>query len=125
MSPLSYWMLLLVITNFSHGPVESDGTSNNSSCIINPSLSQIQTLTSKIARICQDICDIKLRRLLITQSDKEHNDITNILTNQSDCKNIWGSSRSRPVTLDIHQGHADVTNTAAHLKDFTHMPRNS
>ena len=70
-------------------------------------LSRIQTLTSKITQICQDIRDIKLRRLLITQSDKEQNEIANILTNQSDCKNTWGSNRSRPGTPDIHEGHAE------------------
>ena len=40
-------------------------------------------------------------------SDKEPNSITNnILTNQSDCKDTWGSERSRSGTLDIHEGHA-------------------
>ena len=72
------------------------------------SLSQIRTLTSKITQVCQDICDIKLRRLLITQSEKEPNVITNsILTNQSDHKDTWGSDRSRPGTLDIHEGRAE------------------
>ena len=42
------------------------------------------------------------------RSDKESSIITNnILTNQSDCKDIWGSSRSRPGTLDIHEGCAE------------------
>ena len=60
-------------------------------------VSRIRILTSKITQVCQDIHDIKLRRLLITQSDKEPNDITNrILTNQSDRKNTWGSGRSKP-----------------------------
>ena len=48
-------------------------------------LSRIRILTSKITQVCQDICVIKLRWLLITQSEKEPNVITNnILTNQSD-----------------------------------------
>ena len=71
-------------------------------------VSQIQTLTSKITQVCQDIYDIKLRELLITCSDKKPDDITtNILTNQSDCKDTWGSSRNRPGTLDICEDHAE------------------
>ena len=57
--------------------------------------------------MCQDICDIKLRRLLITRSNEESNDITNsILTNQNDHKNTWGSNRSRPDPPDIHEDRA-------------------
>ena len=70
-------------------------------------MSRIQILTSKITQVCQDIRDIKLRRLLITQLDKEPNDITShILTNQSDRKNIWGSSRSRPDPPETHEDRA-------------------
>ena len=51
-------------------------------------VSRIRILTSKITQVCQDIRDIKLRQLLITQLDKEPNDISSsILTNQSDHKN--------------------------------------
>ena len=61
----------------------------------------------KITQVCHDICDIKLRQLLITQSKEEPNVITNIiLTNQSDCKDILGSNRNRPGTPDIHEGCA-------------------
>ena len=43
--------------------------------------------------------------------DKEPNDITNsILTNQSDCKNTWGSDRSKPDPPDIHEDHAEDGN---------------
>ena len=71
-------------------------------------MSQIRILTSKITQICQDICDIKLRRLLITRSEEEPIVITNnILTNQNDCKDTSGSDRSRPETLGIHEGHAE------------------
>ena len=60
-------------------------------------LSRIQVLTSKITQVCQDIRDIKLRRLLITRSNEEPIVITNsILTNQNDCKNTSGSDRSKP-----------------------------
>ena len=60
--------------------------------------------TSKITQVCQDICDIKLRQLLVTQSDKKTIDITsNILTNQSDCKDIWDSNTSRSGTQDRHE----------------------
>ena len=58
-------------------------------------VSRIRELTSKITQVCQDIRDIKLRRPLITRSDDKPNDIIDgILTNQSDCKNTLGSSRS-------------------------------
>ena len=78
-------------------------------------MSRIQSLTSKITQVCQDIHDIKLRRLLITRPDKESSDITNnILTNQSDCKDIWGSYRSKPGTPDIHEGHAEGDNDYAY-----------
>ena len=74
-------------------------------------VSWIQILTSKITQICQDIHDIKLRRLLITQSDEEPIVITNsILTNQSDHKNTLGSNRSRPDPLDTHEGRAEDGN---------------
>ena len=74
-------------------------------------MSRIQTLTSKITQICQDIRDIKLRWLLITRSDKEPNDITtHILTNQSDFKDTWGSNKSRLDPLGIHEGHAEDGN---------------
>src|ERR1700743_2300600 len=68
----------------------------------------MNTNTSKITQVCQDIRDIKLRRLLITRLDEEPNDITNnILTNQINCKDTWGSDKSRPDPLDIHEGHAE------------------
>ena len=74
-------------------------------------MSQIRILTSKITQVCQDIHDIKLRRLLITRSDNQPNDITNcILTNQNDRKNTSGSSRSRPDPPDIHEDHAEGGN---------------
>ena len=74
-------------------------------------LSRIQTLTSKITQVCQDIRDIKLRRLLITQSDNEPSVITNnILTNQNDHKNILGSGRSTPDPPDTHEDHAEGGN---------------
>ena len=88
-------------------------------------LSQIRILTSKITQVCQDICDIRLRRLLITQSDKEPNTISNnILTNQSDHKNTWGSDRSRPDPPDTHEDRAEgdidyVYKTPNHLKHDT------
>ena len=79
--------------------------------VMNMILSRIRTLTSKITQVCQDIRDIKLRRFLITQLDKEPNDITNrILTNQSDRKNTWDSGRSRPDPLDTHEDHAEDGN---------------
>ena len=53
-------------------------------------LSRIRSLTSKITQVCQDICGIKLRWLLVTQSKREPDDITaNTLTNQNDCKDTW------------------------------------
>ena len=74
-------------------------------------MSRIQILTSKITQVCQDIHDIKLRRPLITQLDKEPDVITNhILTNQSDCKNTWDSGRSRPDPPDTHEDHAEDGN---------------
>ena len=74
-------------------------------------LSQIQLLTSKITQVCQDIRDIKLRRLLITRSDEEPIVITSsILTNQNDRKNTLGSDRSRPGPLDTHGDHAEDGN---------------
>ena len=43
--------------------------------------------------------------------DKEPNDITSgILTNQSDCKNTWGSDRSTPDPLDTHEDCAEDGN---------------
>ena len=85
-------------------------------------MSQIQILTLRITQVCQDIHDIKLRQHLITQSDGEPNDITtHILTNQSDCKDTWDSSKSRPATLDTHEDCAEggtnyVYNTPSHLE---------
>ena len=74
-------------------------------------MSRIRILTSKITQICQDICDIKLRRLLITQSDEEPIVITNsILTNQNDRKNTLGSDRSRPDPPDTHGDRAEDGN---------------
>ena len=74
-------------------------------------MSQIRILTSKITQVCQDIRDIKFRRLLITRSDEEPIVITNrILTNQNDCKNTSGSSRSRPDPPDTHEDHAEGGN---------------
>ena len=74
-------------------------------------LSRIRILTSKIIQVCQDIRDIKLRRLLVTRSDNKPNDITErILTNQSDRKNTSGSSRSRPDPPDTHEDCAEGGN---------------
>ena len=74
-------------------------------------VSRIRKLTSKITQVCQDIRDIKLRRLLITRLDSKSNDITNcILTNQNDCKNTLDSSRSRPDPPYTHEGHAEGEN---------------
>ena len=74
-------------------------------------MSRIQTLTSKITQICQDIRDIELRRLLITRSKEEPIIITNnILTNQNDHKDTLGSDRSRPETPGIHEGCAEDGN---------------
>ena len=59
------------------------------------------------------------------QSNKEPHDITNnILTNQSDHKNTWGSERSRPGTLDIHEGHAADGNNYAYSTPNCHEPGN-
>ena len=70
-------------------------------------MSRIQILTSKITQVCQDIRDIKLRRLLIMRSDNKPNNITNrILTNQNDCKNTSGSDRSKPGPPDTREDHA-------------------
>ena len=75
------------------------------------SLSRIRILTSKITQVCQDIRDIKLRRLLITRSDNKPSHITNhILTNQNDCKNTLGLDRSRPDPPDTHEDHAEGGN---------------
>ena len=69
-------------------------------------MSRIQILTSKTTQVCQDIRDIKLRRLLITHSDKEPDDITeNILTNQNDHTDTWGSNKNKPDPLDTHEDH--------------------
>ena len=74
-------------------------------------MSRIRILTSKITQVCQDIRDIKLRRLLITRSDNEPRDITNrILTNQNDRKNTWDSGRSKPDPLGTHEDHAEGGN---------------
>ena len=71
-------------------------------------LSRIQILTSKITQVCQDICDIKLRRLLVTRSDRKPNDITNhTLTNRSDRKDTLDSDKSKSDPLDIHEGRAE------------------
>ena len=49
------------------------------------------------------------------QSDDKPNDITTcILTNQSDHKDTLGSDRSRPETLDIHEGCAEDDNNYAY-----------
>ena len=88
-------------------------------------VSRIQILTSKITQVCQDIRDIKLRRLLIMQSNSEPNHITNcILTNQSDRKNTWGSGRSKPDPRDTHEDRAEddidyVYRTPNHLEHNT------
>ena len=78
-------------------------------------MSQIRILTSKIIQVCQDIRDIKLRRLLITRSDNKSNDITDsILTNRNDRKNTWDSGRSRPDPPDIHEDRAEGDNDYAY-----------
>ena len=88
-------------------------------------VSRIRILTSKITQVCRDIRDIKLRRLLITQSREKPNDITNcILTNQSDRKNTWGSDRSKPDPPDTHEDRAEgdidyVYRIPSHLKHDT------
>ena len=85
-------------------------------------VSRIQILTSKITQVCQDIRDMKPRRLLVTRSDDKSNDITNnILTNQNDCKNNLGSSRSKPDPPDTHEDCAEgdinyVYRTPNHLE---------
>ena len=67
---------------------------------------QIQKLTSKITQVCQDIHNIKLTQLLITQLEHQNNDITNdILTNQNDHKDTLDSGRSKPDPPGIHEGH--------------------
>ena len=87
--------------------------------LIKGDVSRIQTLTSKITQVCQDIHDIKLRWILITQSEEQSDDITNnILTNQSGCKDTWGSDRSRPETPGIHEGCAEDDN------DYTYRTPN-
>ena len=49
------------------------------------------------------------------QSDDKPNDITTcILTNQSNHKDTWGLSRSRPGTPDIHEGCAEDENDYAY-----------
>ena len=75
-------------------------------------VSRIQILTSKITQVCQDIRDIKLRRLLITRSDNEEPIvITNsILTNQNDRMNTLGSDRSRPGPPDTREDCAEGGN---------------
>ena len=84
-------------------------------------VSQIQILTSKITQVCQDIHDIKLRRLLITRSDNEPNDITNrILTNQNDRKNTLGSSRSKPDPPDTREDRAEGGNDYAYKTPNPH-----
>ena len=56
------------------------------------------------------------------QSDREPDDITtNIQTNQNDCKDTWGSNKSKPGTLGTHGGRAEDGNnyiykTPSHLK---------
>ena len=88
-------------------------------CWLNKELSQIQILTSKITQVCQDIHDIKLRRLLITQPDQQPNVITNcILTNHNDYKDTQGSSRSKLGSLGIHEGGAEDGN------DYIYKPTN-
>ena len=90
-----------------------------------PVLSRIRILTSKITQVCQDIRDIKLRRLLVTHSDEEPNDITNrIQTNRNDRKNTRGSSRSTLDLLDTREDHAEggtdyVYKTPNHLEHDT------
>ena len=74
-------------------------------------LSRIRELTLKITQICQDIRDIKLRRLLITRSDNEPNDITSrILSNRNDYKNTSGSDRGKPGPPDTHEDRAEGGN---------------
>ena len=78
-------------------------------------LSRIQILTSKITQVCQGICDIKLRWLLVTHSDKRPDNITtSILTNQNGCMDTLGLNRSRPETLGKHEGCAENGNNYAY-----------
>ena len=66
------------------------------------------TNSLKITQGFQAIHDIKLRRLLITGSDKEPHVITDhILTNKNDHKDTSGSDRSKPEILGIHEGNAE------------------
>ena len=88
-------------------------------------MSRIRILTSKITQVCQDIRDIKLRRLLITRSDEEPNDITrSILTNRNDRRNTLGSGRSKLDPLDTREDCAVGDNdyaykTPSHLEHDT------
>ena len=88
-------------------------------------MSRIRILTSKISQVCQDIRDIKLRRLLITRSDEEPTDISNsILTNQNDRKNTSDSDRSKPDPRDTHEDRAEddtsyIYRTPNHLEHDT------
>ena len=91
-------MILLVVLNVVFGEIGSF-------------VSRIRILTSKITQVCQEIRDIKLRRLLITRSDNEPNDITNhILTNQNDRKNTSGLGRSRLDPPDTRGDHVEGGN---------------
>ena len=48
-------------------------------------------------------------------SDNKPDNITsNVLTNQSDRKDTWGSDRSKPDSLDKHEGHAEDGNNYAY-----------
>ena len=88
-------------------------------------VSQIQLLTSKITQVCQDIHYIKLRQLLVTRSDKEPDGITNyMLTNQSDHMDTWGSNKSRPGTLNKHEGHAEDGTSYIYNTPNCHKPNN-
>ena len=90
-----------------------------------PLVSQIQSLTSKITQVCQDIHDIKLRCLLVTQSERESDDITtNILTNWNDCKDTLDSDRSRPETPGIHEGRAEDGNNYIYSTPNRHEHNN-
>ena len=74
--------------------------------------------------MCQDIRDIKLRQLLITQPDEEPSDMTNhIQTNRNDCKNTLGSNRSRPDPPDIHEDRAEGDNDYVY-KTPNHLEHN-
>ena len=88
-------------------------------------MSWIWTLTSKITQVCWDICDIKLRQLLITRSEEEPDSITNhILTNQNDHKDTLGSNKNKPGTLDVHEGHAEDENDYAYKTPSHHEHNN-